>query len=88
MGRIFKKERAKRNQGGQRLQYSLKEAATQLDVGLSKIKDWIESGRLQAYKIDGVGKNFITHQELERFVEANSDSSRFVDEIYSRNEVA
>jgi excisionase family DNA binding protein len=86
MASIFKKGRVKEAAIGQQLQYNLRQAAVQLGVGLSTIKDWIQRGKLQAYKIDGVGKNFISHKEMERFVEVHAESMRFVESTYSDRE--
>ena len=75
MKHIFKTEEQAEVKGP-RAQYTLKEAAFLLNTSVNTIKKWFAG---QTYKIDGVGFNFISHQDIEDFVEERKVMDNFLE---------
>lgn len=62
-----------------RLQYSMPEAAYMLSTSENTAKKWCKG---YLYKIDGVGFNFIKHDDLAGVVEQKASYQSFQNETY------
>ena len=62
-----------------RLQYSLREGAYMLDTSEDTLKTWATLFGVEIYKINGTGKNYISHNDL---VEIQKKGQRLKEGLY------
>ena len=51
-----------------RIQYTMKEAAYMLCTSENTLEGWLKKNDIPTYKINGIGKNFVLHKDLEVLV--------------------